>query len=593
MKKLLIAVTCLPMFVNGQSVEFGYVDVNNLKARMDNNGRLFNNESTGSAAFEAPIGSGHNTLYFGGLWMAGMKNNNLKAAAQGFQNGDFQQGPVMDVSWYTSQSGIWQRVWIITKDEIDNHISNYANPGYVIPEAIENWPAHGDVSKGQAYYLAPFADTDGNGIYEPANGDYPKIKGDKTVYAIFNDDKLHVASGSDRFKMEIHATLYAFECSDYSVLNNTVFLDYDIINRSPYTYTDNYFGFMADFDIGCSNDDFVGCDVQRSMFYGYNGDVNDEACTGSNGYGDYPAAQGVMFLNGPVQDADEMDNPYSTDVEYAIDFNGISYPGLGTGFNDGIIDNERINMRHFMYYFRDDVTPLPAQGEPSTGYDYYRYLKGFWFDGTPVYYGGTGHMSSAGAIYNGLVEYDYMFPGDSDPLMWGSGGNPIVTPDWNEITEGNQPADRRGVGSTGPFTFFPNETLEIDLAFVFARSSIANDNIDAVNVLKQRATGVRNYYNLNATPCGGTFGLSAEEISNEEDFEVFPNPADDFLFVKLNSAENSEIEIHDLSGRIVLSQSVPNGSKELVMDVKSLASGTYFVVMKSNVLITVRKIIIH
>lgn len=562
--------------VNSQSNEFGYVDVNNISARMDHNGRLFNDPSTGSASFESPVGSGLNTMYIGGMWMAGMKNSNLKAAAQGYLDGDFQQGPVMDASWYNNQSGLWQRVWEITKDEIDAHVSNYANTGYVMPEAIENWPAHGDVSKGQAYYLAPFVDVNTNGIYEPSSGDYPKIKGYKSVYAIFNDDKLHTNSGGNRFVMEVHTTLYEFECSDYNVLNNTAFLEYKIINRSPYTYTDTYFGFWADFDIGCSNDDFVGCDVQRSMFYGYNGSTNDSSCSGANGYGNYNAAQGVLFLNGPVQDADGMDNPLTTDVPYAVDFNGICYPGLGIGFGDGIVDNERINMRHFMYYFRDDITPLPAQGEPSNANDVYRYLQGLWLDGSPNYWGGTGYLSDS------LVEYDYMLPGDSDPLMWGSGGIPVVNPVWSEVTESNQPADRRGLGSSGPFTFSPNEVVEIDLAFVFARSSIPNDNLDALNVLQQRATGVRNYYNLNATPCGGTFALETDEKKKQQNISFYPNPADDFLIVKFYYPENGKIKLVDICGRIVLSEFIQNGSDEIKLDLHALSAGTYLMEIMSE-----------
>ncbi|MBK8414466.1 MAG: hypothetical protein IPL22_08125 [Bacteroidetes bacterium] len=35
--------------------------------------------------------------------------------------------------------------------------------------------------------LAPFADFNSNGIYDPQNGDYPYILGDESIYSIFND----------------------------------------------------------------------------------------------------------------------------------------------------------------------------------------------------------------------------------------------------------------------------------------------------------------------------------------------------------------------------------------------------------------------
>jgi hypothetical protein len=72
--------------------------------------------------------------------------------------------------------------------------------------SIYNWPAHGDVSKGQDYFLAPFYDRDGDGNYNPDNGDHPwyddilgrddiecgidrrvSLYGDITYWWVFND----------------------------------------------------------------------------------------------------------------------------------------------------------------------------------------------------------------------------------------------------------------------------------------------------------------------------------------------------------------------------------------------------------------------
>src|SRR5699024_9232717 len=40
-------------------------------------------------------------------------------------------------------------------------------------QGIYNWPAHGDVSRGQDYYLAPFYDNNKDGVYNPDDGDTP------------------------------------------------------------------------------------------------------------------------------------------------------------------------------------------------------------------------------------------------------------------------------------------------------------------------------------------------------------------------------------------------------------------------------------
>ncbi|MFZ5554195.1 MAG: T9SS type A sorting domain-containing protein [Bacteroidota bacterium] len=591
MKKIIYGLLLFPSLLKAQGTEFAFLETNNIRARTDYLGRLFNDESLNTAGFEVPAGSGNNTIYISGLWMGGYRNNSLKCSAQSFQDGDFQQGPVMDASWYNSQLATWQRVWKITKNDLEYHQQNFTNPGYVMPEAIENWPAHGDVSKGQAYYLAPFWDVNANGIYDPGNGDYPKIKGDDAIYMIFNDDKLHLVTGGSPYKMEIHAMLYAFECSDYNVLNNTVFVEYKIINRSNYNYTDNYIGMWTDFDIGCSNDDFIASDVQRSMFYGYNGDGTDGACSGSPGFGDYVPMTGVVFLDGPKQIADGIDNPLTNNVQYAVNNNGIVYSGTGNGFGDGVVDNERLNMRHFMYYFRDDVTPLPAQGEPSNANDFYRYIKGIWQDNTPVYYGGSGHQTSPGAIQNGLLEYGYMFPGSSDPLYWGSDGVPFVTSPWSEISEGNVPADRRGVGSTGPFNFNPGETITIQFAFVYAASSTPNDSLSALPVLQQRADALHTWYNLNGTPCGGSFGLSAEEVEPDVDVSVFPNPASEFIMIQYPENFSPEITLSDISGREILFSQEKISSSQLRISLSEISAGSYFIVLRSGETTMMKKII--
>ena len=48
----------------------------------------------------------------------------------------------------------------------------------MIPESIRDWPANGNSAQDQ--FLAPFFDQNGNGYYEPEQGDYPdyNITGD-------------------------------------------------------------------------------------------------------------------------------------------------------------------------------------------------------------------------------------------------------------------------------------------------------------------------------------------------------------------------------------------------------------------------------
>ena len=111
--------------------------------------------------------------------------------------------------------------------------------------------------------------------------------------------------------------------------------------------TNTYFGVWVDADVGTATDDYVGCDVERGLGYAYNGDADDEPSSSSSGYGENAPAVGIDFFEGPYQDADEIDNPLTENSADAIDSLGIPYQGIGIGYGDGVVDNERFGMRSF------------------------------------------------------------------------------------------------------------------------------------------------------------------------------------------------------------------------------------------------------
>ena len=79
-------------------------------------------------------------------------------------------------------------------------------------------------------------------------------------------------------------------------------------------------------------------------------------------------------------------------------------------------------MRRFLYYSNTTNGANPSQTDPIAAVDYYNYLKGFWKDGSKFVYGGSGHISDAEADPD--TPCDFMFPGDTDPLGWGTNGVP-------------------------------------------------------------------------------------------------------------------------------------------------------------------------
>ena len=207
--------------------------------------------------------------------------------------------------------------------------------------------------------------------------DIVPLYGDRNFYWIFNDKgNVHSESQGEPIGMEIRAQVFQFSTNDE--VNNMTFHNYVLINQGTQTLSDTYFGVWVDADLGNATDDYVGCDVQRGLGYAYNGDAFDEPSSDSPGYGENPPAVGIDFFEGPYQDSDEIDNPLTEVFTDAIDSLGIPYEGIGIGYGDGVVDNERFGMRRFVYYNNSGNN---INGEPTTPLHYYNYMNGIWKNG--------------------------------------------------------------------------------------------------------------------------------------------------------------------------------------------------------------------
>jgi hypothetical protein len=280
-------------------------------------------------------------------------------------------------------------------------------------------------------------------------------------------------------------------------------------------------GVFIDGALGGPYDDYVGCDVTRGLGYCYNGNAFDADDGGFLGYGANPPAVGVDFFEGPYQDNDGIDNPLTSDYNEALANDGIPYAGLGIGYGDGIVDNERMGMRRFLYYNNLGGGGLAAQTDPFTGQDYYNYLTGFWKDGSPHVYGGSGHPASSGAIPT--VRSDYMFPGDTDTIGWGTGG--IIQQEWTEQTAGNLPFDRRFAQSSGPFVLKPGAVNNITFGVAYARA-ISGDPFESVKELRAADDKAQALFDNCFKVLDGPHApeLSIQEMENELIISIYNDP---------------------------------------------------------------------
>jgi hypothetical protein len=524
------------------------MEFNDVRALIEQGGSMFQNRQAGVSAYEVPKGSGLHCIYAGALWMGGTDvNGQLKLAALRYRQGnDFWPGPLTvtpgsgnydplgpvgddavrdfgEANIDPDQCIAYDKFYTIRKAEVirfniwwecNNGVTTEGCDDITAPSndelnRIYGWPAHGDISRGQDYFLAPFYDRDADGNYNPDNGDHPwyddilgrddiecgidrriSLFGDETHWWVFNDKgNIHTETNGDPIGMEIRAQAFAFATNDE--VNRMTFYNYELINRGTQTLQNTYFSQYLDADVGNYADDYTGCDVSRGLGYMYNGDLFDQADGGRPGYGDNPPAIGCDFFEGPYQDADGIDNvgPYIDEttnelitptVTAALAGNGIVYRGIGIGYSDGIIDNERFGMRRFTYYTSTSQYPY---NDPQSAAEYYNFMKGAWANGSEMFYGGLGYEGSTGVT---TIPSDYMFPGDSDPLFWSTGGvNPTFN--WDESTNNNPSGDRRFVQSAGPFTLRPGAVNNITVGIVYGRGT-DGDLFSSVNAMKRADT---------------------------------------------------------------------------------------------------------
>lgn len=503
------------------------LQANRVSALFSANGFLFTDFSY-MAQYTVPgysAGQENNaTIFAGGFWMGGYDDaDQLHLAASTYrQTGDdYWAGPI--ATNYTNPDYIdrYSKVWPVDRAEIENHIANWDVPGYLVPPSIAYWPGNGNVANGEAAILAPFYDYNNNLIYDPENGDYPLVRGDKAIYMIFNDAaEEHGESGGEALGVELHVMAYGFDMPEDSALNQTVFVNVSVINRSVNNYNEFIFGNFADFDLGAYDDDYVGCDSNLNVFFAYNGDPVDGPTFGN--YGSNPPAQGVIFLNRP--------------------------------------------MHAFKYYNND----FSVTGNPTTGEDFYNYLNGKWIDGTNQTEGGNG--------YGGAVPMNFMYPGHPmDPDAWTEMREENVPSDRRGMGSIRPVTLNAGDSMCIEMAYLS--------AFVFDTVNAEGITTDvhalgATEILLRRTVDVIDYYNANYEACQIAYqsnpnysSIVASDIANN--ISISPNPANDFIEVQLGG-ENviGTIVLLDNQGRRIY-ESALSGQPSISLEITEYPAGMY------------------
>lgn len=586
------------------------LSVNNANAWYSTSGNIYYDFNGGGAGYEIPAGQGVHSVFAGAIWLGALdEGNNLKVAAQTYrQNGeDFWPGPLDAMTGETESAicGDFDRYWEITRADIDAHIADAAD-GTVqgpIPTSVNQWPGRDNsasiVSLPAGQDLAPFVDADGDGVYNPSEGDYPDIPGDGATWFVINDKgNTHLSSGGEAIGLEIQILAYAFNGVDN--MQDITFTDYTLINRSGEQVKKAYLGSWLDPDLGDFLDDYVGCDTTRNLGICYNGDADDAVAAG--GYGEDPPYVGLQIVDGIL-----------------------------------VENGEKLGMTSFVYYNNDEG----VTGNPNEASDFYGYLTGVWKDSTDITIGGTG--------YN---------PGSTDvaPFMFPNDPSDTSTDAWSECSSNNPVGDRRFILATGAFDIAVGDVKTLTNAVIWTRPEDSfNGNCGTFSSIQTLADDVLQFYNDNIyvddippviTIDGGDFVAIAEgtgsweapgatavdnedgdvtvtsdasgvDLTTEGEYQViytatdsngntsiailtvfvdstltgindqlqnpiqlYPNPVETFAFIDLANNSADYIQIHDIAGRTVQIIEVNDNIVEL--EVENLEKGIYIYTVHNN-----------
>ena len=448
-----------------------YLDVNNVRARLFNNGNLFWRGSP--YVYEIPKGGGVSAIFNSGIWIGGLVGGQLRAAAARYFRYQFWAGPLDDDGNPPDDCSVFDHLYKVSLSDVDD----YEASGVAAPD-LRDWPT----GLGAPTWAAPGngLDDDGDGeidenegelinlIAQPlatrvdrvinlAGGERPAILGDQSIWWIMNDrGNDHVAPGADTppIGIEVHAMAFAFNSA--GPIGDATFYKYDIYYKGTEPLTDAYLAVYSDPDLGNFDDDWVGADTVRGMGFVWNADDEDE---GGFGYGTPPPAAGYDFFQGPI------------------------VPSIGDTAKVSearIPDFRNLEMAHFVYYNNGGCVSC----DPQNGQDYYNFMRGRWRDGVRFTEGGAGRDFSQTPV-------DVMFPGDV-------GESDAECQYWSECNSDDlgtdiAAADRRFAMSTGPFVINPGDFQQIVFGIVFARGT---SNFNSVTRMKAADELAQAAYNI-------------------------------------------------------------------------------------------------
>lgn len=519
----------------------------NLKFNSGNGGSVFGinfNSFSGVVAPLAPAGLPEVSPIKNQFVWIGSQNSNddLKLSVATYYENDFSASPAfIENNPPTFECLFYNQIWKVTGEEIALHLSDFNDNG-TVDQPIENVYAYpgsqnpffldwnGFDLPNTTQEMAPFFDQNNDGIYNPAEGDFPLPEGVSEMnipmemaWSVSNDAQDNYEdSGVDSLMIELHSTMWSFFCEDDPLLDYSIFHSHKIINRGDELLDSVVVGYSARTNLGCQVDDFIGCIPEQNTYYHYNRDEFDGSvgCICSGGVATYcgsPPVQAISFLNR--------------------------------------------EMSSFMFHYEDNNQGSPYSNRPELPFDFWNLMNSQW-TGTPLTFGENG-INPANPTTN------FAFPDHpNDPQGWS-----MITSD-SLLPASNTSAPLNSIASISIGDLAPGQSERIDMVYTFYSSDSLN-NLESVNLVYENTPLLQqkhdNNYDLN---CGVT--VSTEDVFFEEnEIQIFPNPTADILNIKMKNPSQASISIFDIYGKRVL-EKMEVDQNEIQLSTSNFSKGIYF-----------------
>jgi hypothetical protein len=413
--------TSTPLIIDSKKL-----DANSISAWINNDGEFFSESAVTGPGFEWPKGSGLHAIFSSGIWLGAKIQDCVRVAAAGHFFSEYRPGMI-----------------------INGVADDFTKPQYrcyKVRPLFDTPGSNPDYAEWPTAQGAPYHDIDGNGSYNPIVDKPALVWGnsfiypDMLMYSVFNDadSQFHTIPWGKTKPLgaEVRQTTWAFNRPGY--LDQTIFMRFEIINKSEYTWDSTYIAYWTDPDLGDAFDDVAGVDTN----YGAIGKSNTAFCynydnvDGPPGYGYAPPAVGFKVLQGPV---------FATGnyVDTAL-WSGKKRAGY-----------KNLDASSFSYFCNyGSAGCAEGMNDPRNYLETYNVLKGYKRDGTP-YYCPDGKPTKF-------------------PLAW------PLPPSW-PILPTEPIIDVRMAYKTGPLTLAPNDTQQVIYAVIVGRGI---SNINSVEVVR-------------------------------------------------------------------------------------------------------------